>query len=135
MPRGVALFARDYLNHVTRHIAGWAPLFGILIHTGRKSGRVYRTPINAFSDGDGYRFVLTYGAVTDWLRNAQAAGGCDLLTRGRLYHLANPQIVEDTTWRWAPLPARLILRFVGVKEYVRMTVVADMNVRRAETRA
>jgi deazaflavin-dependent oxidoreductase (nitroreductase family) len=122
MSKGVAIFARDYLNHVTRHVAGWAPMFGILIHTGRKSGRVYRTPINAFRDGGGYRFVLTYGAETDWLRNAQASGSCDLLTRGRLYHLINPQIVEDTAQRWLPLPARIILGLVGVTEYVRMTV-------------
>jgi deazaflavin-dependent oxidoreductase (nitroreductase family) len=124
IPYAVTSFNRRALNHVTRHMAGWAPGFGILTHTGRRSGRVYHTPLNVFRDGDGYRIALTYGPDTDWLRNIQAAGKCDLLTRGRTYHLANPQLLTDSTRRWLPPPARLLLGLIGASQYVRLTVAA-----------
>lgn len=120
---GMARFSHRYINQVTRLFAGWAPGFAILIHTGRKSGRVYRMPINAFRDGDGIRFALTYGPDTEWMRNVRAAGGCDLLMGGRLLHLANPRIESDPTLTWLPPPARLILRRIDATQYLRMTIV------------
>jgi len=44
-------------RHAPRRKA--ASYFGILTHRGRKSGRVYRTPINVFHRGDNYLFFLT----------------------------------------------------------------------------
>ena len=38
-----------FTNRITGLFAGWLPGFGILTHLGRKSGKVYRTPINVFS--------------------------------------------------------------------------------------
>ena len=35
-------------NRITGLFAGWLPGFGILKHLGRKSGKVYRTPVNVF---------------------------------------------------------------------------------------
>src|SRR4029077_1616295 len=35
-----------FTNRITGLFAGWLPGFGILTHVGRKSGKVYRTPIN-----------------------------------------------------------------------------------------
>ena len=35
-------------NRITSLFAGWLPGFGILTHVGRKSGKVYRTPVNVF---------------------------------------------------------------------------------------
>jgi F420H(2)-dependent quinone reductase len=53
--------ATRYINPVTRHVAGKLPAFGILAHTGRKSGRTYRTPINVFRRGDDYFFSSPTG--------------------------------------------------------------------------
>ena len=78
LPRGVARFNRRATNRVTRRIAGWIPGFAIVLHTGRRSGRTYRTPVNAFRGGDGYRIALTYGADSDWVRNVMDAGGCEI---------------------------------------------------------
>jgi hypothetical protein len=35
-------------NQITSLFAGWLPGFGNVTHVGRKSGKVYRTPVNAF---------------------------------------------------------------------------------------
>ena len=120
LPASVARFNRQVTNRVTRRFADRLPGFGIVIHTGRTSGKTYRTPINVFRDGREYVIALTYGAGTDWVHNVQAAGGCDVVTRGRQIHLVNPRIVTDTARRWAPLPVRLILRLVGVPQDMRL---------------
>jgi hypothetical protein len=39
-------------NRITSLFAGWLPGFGILTHVGRKSGKVYRTPVNVFRAPD-----------------------------------------------------------------------------------
>lgn len=37
------------------------PGFGILTHIGRKSGKVYRTPVNVFRAPEGFLITPTYG--------------------------------------------------------------------------
>jgi deazaflavin-dependent oxidoreductase (nitroreductase family) len=109
-----------YLNPVTRLIAGWVPGFGILAHRGRKTGRLYRIPINVFRRGDDFVFFLTYGADVDWVKNVFAAGTCTLRTRGRDVRLADPELIADPERRLAPLPARAVGRLIGASEFVRM---------------
>jgi deazaflavin-dependent oxidoreductase (nitroreductase family) len=131
LPPWLARFNRRVTNRVTPIFASRVPGFGIVIHTGRRSGHIYRTPINVFRDGDDYIIALTYGAERDWVRNVLAANGCELLTRGRYVRLINPHIVTDPTRRWAPLPARPILRLLGVENYMRLTRVPAANVHTA----
>ncbi|HST90378.1 MAG TPA: nitroreductase family deazaflavin-dependent oxidoreductase [Ktedonobacterales bacterium] len=119
----VARFNRRVTNHITRPFADRLPRFGIVIHTGRRSGRTYRTPVNVFRDGNDYIIALTYGAETDWVRNVQAAGGCQLVTRGRRISLTNPRLVTDARRQWAPPLVRLILSLTNVPQYLRLTRV------------
>jgi hypothetical protein len=49
-----------FTNRITGLFAGWLPGFGILTHVGRKSGKVYRTPINVFRATNGFVIALTY---------------------------------------------------------------------------
>jgi hypothetical protein len=46
--RWVAAFNLAVTNRITSRFAARLPGFGILAHVGRKSGRVYRTPVNVF---------------------------------------------------------------------------------------
>src|ERR1700730_16209274 len=46
-------------NRITSVFAGWLPRFGILTHMGRKSGKVYRTPVNVFRAPNGFIVALT----------------------------------------------------------------------------
>lgn len=107
-----------FVNPVTSKVAGWAPGFGLVTHEGRTSGRTYTTPVNVFRDGDGFRFVLTYGSSANWVRNVLAAGGCRLRTRNRTFRLVEPEIVTDPGLRPFPAFVRLVGRLVGVTEFV-----------------
>ncbi len=119
---GLARFNRRVTNRIAGVFAGRAPGFSMLIHTGRRSGKTYRTPILTFREGvGGYRIALTYGDGADWVRNILAAGGCDLLTRGRLIHLTNPRVIHDPDCGWAPPPVRLALRLIGAPLSLRLT--------------
>lgn len=135
IPLAVGRFNRRVTNRVTGMFAGRAPGFGILTHVGRRSGRTYHTPINVFRDGNDYVIVLTYGPGTDWLRNIEAAGGADLLTRGRHVRLTNPRLVTDPSMRFAPRLLRWIPRLAGVTQYVRLTPAAPRTTTGAEPAA
>jgi hypothetical protein len=54
IPRTVGRWNKVGLNRVTRHIAPWLPGFGVVVHRGRRSGRIYRTPVNVFATEGGY---------------------------------------------------------------------------------
>jgi deazaflavin-dependent oxidoreductase (nitroreductase family) len=118
IPSGVARFNKHVTNHVTRHIASWAPGFAIVTHVGRRSGRIYRTPVNVFRDGDRYLFALTYGTDSDWVRNVVTAGGCEIETRRRTVKLDRPELFTDPTQHLIPSPARWILGALRVVDFL-----------------
>jgi len=53
-----------FTNRITGLFAGWLPGFGILTHVGRKSGKVYRTPINVFR---ALGFAILIGGEVNWV--------------------------------------------------------------------
>jgi deazaflavin-dependent oxidoreductase (nitroreductase family) len=108
-------------NRITGLFAGWLPGFGILTHVGRKSGRVYRTPVNVFREPEGFIIALTYSSQSEWVKNVLAAGGCELKTRGKKYQLSAPIVVHDPTRRQFPIPLRIVLRIVGADEYMALS--------------
>jgi deazaflavin-dependent oxidoreductase (nitroreductase family) len=118
IPRTVAHWNKVGLNRVTRHIAPWAPGFGLVIHRGRRSGRRYETPVNVFPSADGYLFALTYGPDTDWVKNVLAAGGCELRTGGRTVRLSSPRLYHDESRRGIRPFEREILRVLRVADFL-----------------
>lgn len=118
LPRGLARLNRIGLNRVIRYVAPWFPGLGLVIHVGRRSGRAYRTPVNVFTRDGHYTIALTYGRGADWVRNVEAAGGCEIVTRGRRVRLAQPRIVHDES-RAAIRPLeRQFLRLVRVADFL-----------------
>ena len=110
-----------FTNRITGLFAGWLPGFGMLTHVGRKSGKVYRTPVNVFRTPNGFIFALTYSSQSEWVKNVLAAGGCELQTGGKHYRLSSPRVVRDPTRKRFPFPVRLVLRIVGADEYVELS--------------
>jgi deazaflavin-dependent oxidoreductase (nitroreductase family) len=110
-----------FTNRITGLFAGWLPGFGILTHVGRKSGKVYRTPVNVFRASNGFIIALTYSSESEWVKNVLAAGSCELQTLGRKYQLVAPNVVLDSTRRRFPVPVRVILRLVGADEYMELS--------------
>ncbi|WP_027501397.1 nitroreductase family deazaflavin-dependent oxidoreductase [Rhodococcus sp. UNC363MFTsu5.1] len=122
LPRRLAEFNKVVTNRVGRLVAGWLPGYAIVLHRGRRSGRLYKTPVNVFRRGDGYRFALTYGPDSDWVRNVLAAGHVDITTRGRLVSLIEPRLVTDPSADWAPRGVRFVLRRVGADSYLQCRI-------------
>lgn len=50
----------------------------VLTHTGRKSGRTYRTPVNYAEKDDAIYCTAGFGRVSDWYRNALATPQIEL---------------------------------------------------------
>ena len=123
LPGWLRGFNRSVTNRVTGSFAGKLPGFAILTHTGRRSGRAYRTPVNLFRARDGYVIALTYGHDGDWVKNVMAARGCTARTRGRTVALERPRIVTDRTRALVPAVVRPILAATGVTEFMELTRV------------
>ena len=118
--RGMARFNRRVTNRLTRPLAHSLPGFGVVVHHGRKSGRRFETPVNVFHAPGGFVIALTYGAESEWVKNVVAAGGCELITRGRSQRLVTPEIVRDDEQRLVPAAIRPFLRFMRVTEFLRL---------------
>ena len=91
----LARFNRVVTNPIQRIWAGRIPPFAIVEHVGRRTGRSYRTPVNAFLKGDVLTINLPYGTQRDWVRNLVAAGGGVVMRRGRRLRVSGPEISTE----------------------------------------
>jgi deazaflavin-dependent oxidoreductase (nitroreductase family) len=110
------------LNPLTRRLArsSFGPI-SIIRHVGRRSGKLYETPIMAIRVEDGFVIELTYGYDVDWHKNVVAAGGCTVIWHGKAYAIDKIEPIDTETGRAAfPLPAQLILRILGRKHFEKM---------------
>jgi deazaflavin-dependent oxidoreductase (nitroreductase family) len=120
--RPVARFNRLVANRVLRPVMARLPIGGVLAHTGRKSGRPYRTPVLVFRRGDRYVFALIYGANSEWVRNVVANGGATLDTMGRSVRLTRPHLVHDEQRRAMPWFVRPVLGLLDVSDFLALAV-------------
>jgi deazaflavin-dependent oxidoreductase (nitroreductase family) len=93
LPRGLARFNRAMTNPIQRQYAWLVPPWVVVCHRGRRSGRLYRTPVMAFVRGRTLAFVVLYGERSDWVQNV-LAGGALLVRAGRTYALLSPSLVD-----------------------------------------
>jgi deazaflavin-dependent oxidoreductase (nitroreductase family) len=119
--RWVAAFNLAITNRITSRFAARLPGFGILTHVGRRSGKVYRTPVNVFREPNGFLIALTYGRDSQWVRNVLTAGGCQLETRRVRYQLSAPTIVHDPSRRRFPLFVRMVLGIIGTDDLMQLS--------------
>jgi deazaflavin-dependent oxidoreductase (nitroreductase family) len=97
--------------------AGVGP-FWLIRHVGRKSGRIFETPVILRMVPEGFIAELTYGTQVNWYRNVVAAGGCVVIRRDREYRVVAiaPCTVERGRSAY-PAPLRAILIATGRKEF------------------
>ncbi|WP_157121540.1 nitroreductase family deazaflavin-dependent oxidoreductase [Nocardia miyunensis] len=96
-----------YVNPVIRPLAPYLPWFAVVEHRGRKSGRTYSTPVNAFRF-DGKLCVGLGHGRTDWVKNVLAAGEAEVRSLGRRQRIVNPRIVDrEDAGPGLPLVARI----------------------------
>lgn len=121
VPRWVARMNRRVTNRLLTPIWRIMPGFGILHHVGRRSGRVYETPVNVFRQGGEVVIALTYTSDSDWVKNVLAAGRCEIEERGTRSVLVHPRLGVDREKAWAPGVVRFFLNRLGVDEVVRLS--------------
>jgi deazaflavin-dependent oxidoreductase (nitroreductase family) len=123
LPRSVARFNRRATNRVLGLLVPYLPTFAFVIHTGRKTGRQYRTPVNAFRRGDRYLIGLPYGRESDWVLNIMAAGGCELEVHGRRLRLTRPHLIPARNGlQTIPAPLRFIGRLGVASDFLELTL-------------
>jgi deazaflavin-dependent oxidoreductase (nitroreductase family) len=93
LSRRVARFNRAVNNPIQRQYAWLIPPWVIVCHRGRRSGRLYRTPVNAYKRGRTLAIVMLYGEHSDWVQNVLAGGG-QVVRAGRTYDLVSPRVVS-----------------------------------------
>lgn len=119
--RRLARFNRVFANRIIGRVMARLPGFGAVHHRGRRSGREYRTPVKVFRRGDSYVVSLPYGSDSDWVKNVLAAGGCDLVTRGRRLQLVNPTVYVDEEQAVVPAFIRVALKRVNATEFLALS--------------
>ncbi len=92
-PRVMRRVNRLVTNPVAGTFAWLVPPLAVLHHVGRRSGRLYRTPVVAFPSAAGMVVPMTYGRDVDWARNIARAGHCEIDRAGHRCALGNPRVV------------------------------------------
>jgi deazaflavin-dependent oxidoreductase (nitroreductase family) len=97
----------------------WNPVFAILEHRGRRTGRRYATPIAVRRARDGFVIALAFGAQVDWYRNLVVAGGGSLRWQGRTYAIGAPETIDADVGIASFHPVqRAALRLGGIDAYI-----------------
>ena len=93
----------------------------VLVHSGRRSGTTFRTPLDAHEIHDGYLFIMNYGPESDWVKNILSAGSALLETNGVSIALTAPRVVpiEEAAEILKP-DTKMPPRWVGVSECLLM---------------
>jgi deazaflavin-dependent oxidoreductase (nitroreductase family) len=120
----IRVLNKQVTNKVLIHICGRKfGHFAILGHTGRKSGKLYKIPIIAEPDENGFVFALTYGKKVDWYENVAAKGGCSLVWKKKEYALTAPRFIDKEAALAAfPRLMRGALRKAGPEYFLKMDI-------------
>jgi deazaflavin-dependent oxidoreductase (nitroreductase family) len=122
--KGFLILIKYTLNPLTRRLArsSFGP-FTIIRHIGRRSGKLYETPIIARPVEGGFVIELTYGYDVDWHKNVLAAGGCTMVWHGKEHVIDEIEPVDAATGRAAFSPLQqMILRILGRKHFEKMKI-------------
>ena len=99
----------------------WNPIFAVLEHRGRQTGRRYEAPVAARRVAGGFVVALAFGTQVDWYRNLVAAGGGSLRLRGQTHAVGAPVAIEaDSGLASFHLIQRAALRLGRIDAYIRL---------------
>ena len=103
----------------------WFPLWAVLHHAGRTSGKAYATPVVALRTAEGFIIPLPFGDATQWAKNLFVAHGGSLQFAGRSYDIADPVLVDlETAAAHLPRVLRFVSARLGLRRYVLVRSVA-----------
>jgi len=115
------------LNPLMLRLAGRRHWYSSVIeHTGRRSGRRYRTPVVADRVDDRFVIPLPYGTQVDWARNVLTAGRASVVANGETYPVTEPEIIDATqALPLLPHERRRTFERVGVRRFLRLRISAS----------
>jgi deazaflavin-dependent oxidoreductase (nitroreductase family) len=99
---------------VTRRL----PPAAVLHHQGRRTGRCYDTPVQAYHTPDGWVVGLAYDHNAPFVLNPLAAGGGEMTRAGRRYRITQPRRVGREARELLPALASLQMRLVGIDDFL-----------------
>jgi len=120
---GIRLFNKYILNRFTLWLAkrGIGP-FSSLTHKGRKSNRLYSTPVVATYIDEHIFIPLSYGEQVDWLRNVLAQDGCKISWKGSAFEAKQPVVLEaHLVFPLLPRNRRTTFERFGLEKFLRLT--------------
>jgi len=120
--RAIRRFNRRFMNPRQMKTAGTPGAYaGFVRHIGRRSGRVFETPVGPFATDDGFVIALPYGTSSDWVKNVLAAGSATLVTEGQTVEVDQPEIVPlGDVVDFLPSKERRNLRLFRVEQALRV---------------
>jgi deazaflavin-dependent oxidoreductase (nitroreductase family) len=104
-----------------RLVAGrrFLTIWAMVEYRGRKSGKLYHTPLAVHRTADGFVFPIPFGRETQWPKNVIAAGGCSVRWDGRTFRVGAPEIVSPEIGLRAFNPLqRAILRVIRTDRFL-----------------
>ena len=132
LKRGFLGLVKNTINRVSVPLArsGHGP-FAIVRDVGRRSGRMYETPLVVARVRGGFVIELTYGPDVDWYRNITAAGGCVVVDRGDEYQVdrIEPCSTADGLAAFG-FPRSLVLRLLRRHDFRRLHEVRPVSAER-----
>ncbi|TMG61108.1 MAG: nitroreductase family deazaflavin-dependent oxidoreductase [Chloroflexi bacterium] len=109
------------LNRLVTRIAGkrYVPLYVLLRHRGRRSGREYATPVVGMRVPGGFAIPMAFGEGADWYRNIVASGGATMRKGGTEHQLADPVAIDpDSAASPFPRWQRPVFRALGIRRFL-----------------
>jgi hypothetical protein len=108
---------------LARPLAGrrFVPLWAIVHHTGRVSGRAFATPVAIQRTADGFLIPMPFGRA-QWPLNVVAAGGATIRWKGRAWTTTDPEFVGPEAWSEFGRVERAVMRRSGLARFLRVRV-------------
>lgn len=123
--RGLIRTSNKYLlNPLMLQLAGRRFWYASVVeHTGRRSGKKFSTPVVADRVGDDFLIPLPYGTQVDWVRNVFGSGQATIVSKGRTYRAASPELIDSTqALPMLPSGRRRTFERVQIGHFLRMRV-------------
>jgi hypothetical protein len=120
---GVRSFNKHFFNRIILWFAkrNKGP-FSIVIHKGRRSERIYKTPVLASFVGEFIYVPLSYGENVDWLKNVLAYDGCKIFQKDEEVDALDPIVIEaETALAVLPEGRRKLYERFDVEKFLRLT--------------
>ena len=109
------------LNRFVTRIAGrrYVPLYVLLRHKGRRSGRAFATPVVGLRVPGGFAIPMAFGEGADWYRNIVAAGRATIRQHGTEHQLSEPAPIDPDSAA-SPFPGwqRPVFRALGIRRFL-----------------